>query len=94
MMKARDPEILELARIEDRIVITQDTDFGTLLALSRAAAPSVILLRLADGRPATHLRLLLNHIPGIANDLTAGAIVVFGSRTIRVRRLPLVVRDT
>jgi predicted nuclease of predicted toxin-antitoxin system len=42
---ASDPEVLERAAAEDRILITTDTDFPTLLALSGEPIPSVLLLR-------------------------------------------------
>lgn len=40
--KATDTALLELARIESRVVITADLDFPRLLALSLAASPGVI----------------------------------------------------
>ena len=43
--RATDTELLEIARREDRIVITADLDFPRLLALSLAEGPGVILFR-------------------------------------------------
>jgi len=43
---ADDAAMLEKGREEERIVITFDADFHTLLALSRAATPSVIRIRI------------------------------------------------
>ncbi len=39
---APDEKIMELARTDDRIVISADTDFGTLLARQAATAPSLL----------------------------------------------------
>jgi len=45
MASATDEEILERARREARTVVTLDTDFHALLALSNATAPSVVPVR-------------------------------------------------
>lgn len=53
MAAAEDAEILVRGRVEQRVVVTLDADFHTLLALSGATLPSVIRIRLeglkADG---------------------------------------------
>jgi len=38
-----DPEIMEKALQEGRVLLTSDLDFGDLIALSEARLPSVIL---------------------------------------------------
>jgi len=40
---AKDLEVLEFARRERRVVITQDLDFSVLLALSGYSSPSLLL---------------------------------------------------
>lgn len=84
-----DSEILQRARDEARTVITQDTDFGTLLATSRADRPSVVLLRMRDARSEAQSRVLLANLADLKGDLERGAIVVIGDDDIRVRRLPV-----
>jgi predicted nuclease of predicted toxin-antitoxin system len=86
---ADDRTILELARREDRVLITQDTDFGALLAAASASKPSVVLLRVSDARPANHIRLLLLSLPVAEKDLLQGAIVVVTDRGLRIRLLPI-----
>jgi predicted nuclease of predicted toxin-antitoxin system len=49
--RASDRELLEHARARGYVVFTNDLDFGTILAASAAASPSVIQVRAADLTP-------------------------------------------
>jgi hypothetical protein len=68
---------------ERRAIVSADTDFGDLLARSNAAAPSILRLRRQQGPRAGQLaRLLLANLDEVADDLDAGAIVVFDESRI------------
>lgn len=87
---ASDPEILDRARDDGCVLISADTDFGTLLAESHARLPSIILIRRTSNRRTFHLAGLIEaNLPELAEDLEAGCVVVFDAERVRVRRLPL-----
>lgn len=49
--RASDKDIMEWAAAHRYVVITHDLDFGTMLALSHEAGPSVLQIRTADTLP-------------------------------------------
>ena len=87
---ASDDEILDHAAADDRVVVSHDTDFGTLLAFRRVSKPSFVLLRSSDPLPPDEqAALIINNLDVIEEDLAAGAIVVFARGHLRTRRLPV-----
>jgi len=91
MQRARDPEVLELARTQHRTIVSADTDFGTLLAQSAAAQPSVVIFRRSTRRlPSEQASLLLANLPQISEALDAGSVIVLEESRVRVRRLPII----
>ncbi len=87
LAQGQDPLILERAASEQRIVITQDTDYGTLLVTGARRTPSVILFRMRDGSPSTQTNMLRRYLTDLESSLNEGAIVVIEDATIRVRML-------
>ena len=86
---AEDPVILERASLEERILVSADTDFAALLAVTRKAKPSFILFREPDVvRARDYVGRILDSLPLLETDLKAGCVVVFRHGRIRVRNLP------
>jgi predicted nuclease of predicted toxin-antitoxin system len=84
-----DAAILELARAENRILLTHDLDFAELIAAGGEALPSVIVFRLRNMQPER----VNHHLQGILaqhqEPLERGAIVSVVEGQARVRRLPI-----
>ena len=91
LQAARDEVVLARALAESRILVSADTDFGTILALRSEAKPSFVLLRGAGSRrPDAQAHAVLLALSLAAADLEKGAVVVVEADRIRVRPLPIV----
>ncbi len=86
---APDHEIMDWARSNNHVVFTHDLDFGTMLALTHAAGPSVIQVRGQDVLPDHMAPIVVAAIRLYEPDLDAGALVVVDEAKSRVRILPI-----
>ena len=85
--QASDRVIMDWATAHEYVVFTHDLDFGTMLALSHGAGPSVLQVRSEN--------ILPNHLEGLViaalrqhePDLSSGALVVVDENRSRVRVL-------
>jgi predicted nuclease of predicted toxin-antitoxin system len=84
-----DQEVLAAARDEERVLVSADTDFGELLAKQGLPLPSLVLFRQGNRGPEHQAATLLDNLDYVAEDLTAGAMVVITDDSIRIRNLPM-----
>ena len=89
LSRSTDRQILEFARNEQRVIITLDSDFHTILALTNASTPSVIRIRL-EGLRGPDLALLIKRIwPRVEPQVKKGAMVTVTESGIRIRNIPV-----
>lgn len=90
LQHAQDVDIFDRAGADDRILVSADTDFGTLLATRSARKPSVIQFRgPGSRRPNTLAHILLSNLSQFSEALGSGSIVTLEPSRIRVRKLPI-----
>ncbi len=86
---AFDEEILSWASNESAVVLTQDLDFGAILAATQADAPSVVLLRTQNAMPDAVGPQLIPLLRQFESSLESGALLIVDQSKSRVRILPL-----
>jgi predicted nuclease of predicted toxin-antitoxin system len=89
MWMATDHEILAWAAQQKATVITLDADFHTILAVSAAAAPSVIRIRMQGLDSTAAVEIIRRVVAHYEADLTSGALVTVKARKITCHRLPI-----
>lgn len=88
-IRAQDVEIMHWARAHEQVIFTHYLDFGTLLYLTEAHAPSVVQIRAEHIVPGVMGGAILEALAKAESFLKAGALVTVDPRRHRVRILPL-----
>lgn len=89
MADATDPLILLRAQLEDRVIVTLDADFHSLLALNASSRPSVIRVREEGLKGRALATLILQIARQFARELESGCVMSYHDGKIRFRKLPL-----
>ena len=87
--RADDARTLAWASAHEHVLITNDLDFGAILAAAGSAGPSVIFLRCQDIMPSTLERTLVRVVEQHGEALRTGALIALDEARARVRVLPL-----
>ena len=86
MRGAMDEAVIKRANDENRVLITNDKDFGELVFRVKMQSRGVILLRLGDDAPSTrikYIRILLEKFL----DKIENRFVVVSDDKVRIRKL-------
>jgi predicted nuclease of predicted toxin-antitoxin system len=84
-----DPEIMAYAKEHGFIVLTNDLDFGSILAATGGDAPSVVQLRTEDCRVESIGELAIQAIVQAQDQLASGALVTIETSKLRITSLPI-----
>jgi predicted nuclease of predicted toxin-antitoxin system len=84
-----DADIMRWASANGHVVLTAELDFGTLLATSKAAWPSVVQLRAPNTPPSYAGSLVLKALAEADYEVETGALVTVSTDRHRVRPLPI-----
>ena len=91
--QAPDTEIMAYARYGDWVVLTQDLDFGAILAATNGEKPSVVQIRSDDVKPEAIATTVVAAIRQLRSELEQGAMVTINPERTRLRILPLRSRE-
>ncbi len=89
MARASDADIIARAALDLRVIITADLDYPRMLALTRTAAPGLILFRGGDWGGAEVVARMSEILAAMSEDDMSSSIFVVERNRIRRRKLPL-----
>ncbi len=85
---APDAEIMEYASTHGYAVLTQDLDFGAILAATQVSSPSVVQIRSDDLEPGLIGKLVIAAINESNSEIDSGALITVDPNRSRLRLLP------
>jgi predicted nuclease of predicted toxin-antitoxin system len=84
-----DTQIMAYAIAHGYVVLTNDLDFGSILAATGGNAPSVVQVRTEDTRLEAIGALVIKAITRAEDQLKAGALVTIDTSKLRITSLPI-----
>ena len=86
---APDTEIITYAKIHDYTILTNDLDFGFILAITQGRKPSVVQTRTGALGPDRIGNIVISALKQLAEDIDRGALVTIDQHKTRISLLPL-----
>ena len=90
MATSTDADIINRALDDDRIVVTLDSDFHTILAAHESLEPSVIRIRIEGLKAKDLSKIIQNVLLSVSEEIKEGAAISVNDKGIRIHKLPLV----
>jgi len=84
-----DLQIIQEATTTGEVILTHDTDFGTLLSFLGTLKPSVVLFRIDKINAHLFYSLLVDNWSILNQPLQEGALIIFEEDKFRIRELPI-----
>lgn len=88
-VKTKDIKLINYARKNNKVFITQDLDFSMLLAISGYEKPSVINLRLENAKPDFITNRIIEVVSELEKELEEGIVASVDEISSRYRNLPI-----
>jgi len=85
---AADADVVAVAVVQRRVVLTQDLDFSAIIALSGRRDASLITLRLSSSRVEYVNAVLQRVLSELAGEVLEGALITVEDQRIRRRDIP------
>jgi predicted nuclease of predicted toxin-antitoxin system len=82
---AEDEQVLSIANREERILLTQDKDFGELIYRLKKVHPGIILIRLGT-TPASQKGTFVNNVLKKHSSKLLNAFTVIQANAVRIRK--------
>ena len=82
-----DEDVLARARLEARVILTEDKDFGELVFRMKRGVPGIIMIRLPQGAWHTRWARIRSTLESRADRLLEHYTVI-SEQTVRARRMP------
>lgn len=87
---ATDEEIISFAKEKGFTILTEDLDFGTILAYTKDIEPSILILRVGNLNTNQINQILANALPKIKDK--KNCIIVIERSGVRIRYLPIKIK--
>jgi predicted nuclease of predicted toxin-antitoxin system len=81
-----DYQVLDKAVSENRVIVTNDKDFGDMVFKEKLRHCGVILMRLEDESPMNKIQILRQFLQNFIEEITGSYFIVLTEKLARIRK--------